>query len=162
MSKTIGRKIPDQVLDAFNGEQLESKVGLAYMLLTLDADLTPRPCMLSAGEILAVSDACLRFALWRGTRTSANLARGGPAVFCYVAPRTVFYLSGKAKKLGEAREAGAELFELVVENVDSDEHAGMPVTDTIRFEAESPPLDEVLREWYARLEVLRNARDAAS
>ena len=69
MSKLIGDTIPSGLRQELDGEHLETKIGAAYLLVTADDDGTPRPCMLSAGEVLAVDDRRLRFALWKGSRT---------------------------------------------------------------------------------------------
>ena len=89
MSKPIGERMPTDVLAALDGSDLEAEVGRAYLLVTTDPDGAPRPCMVSAGELLAVDDRRLRVALWPGTRTGSNLARGGPVLLCFVAPGTV-------------------------------------------------------------------------
>ena len=62
---------PDDLFGALDGRQLAGKVGPAYLLVTSDEDGTPRPCMLSAGEVLAVDARRVRFALWKGSRTCA-------------------------------------------------------------------------------------------
>ena len=69
MSRLIGETIPAELAEALDGEELERKIGPAYLLVTSDDDGTPRPCMLSAGEVLAVDERRLRFALWTGSRT---------------------------------------------------------------------------------------------
>lgn len=154
MSKEIGDRLPAEILNAFDGEDLERKVGPAHMLLTVDEDGTPRPCMLSAGELLAVDERRLRIALWPRTRTAANLARGGRAVFCYVAERSVLYVRGPTSRL-PADGSPLECFELVVESVESDEHAGMPVTSGITFAIERGDPARVVESWRRQLDPLR-------
>ena len=95
MSRLLGDTLPDDLVAALDGTGLAGKVGPAYLLVTSDEDGTPRPCMLSAGELLAVDGRRVGLALWRGSRTSANLARGGHALLCHVAPRTVVYVRGR-------------------------------------------------------------------
>src|SRR4029450_7350934 len=53
MAKLLGDRLPETVLRAFDGHDLEAKVGPAHLLVTVDPDGTPRPRMLSAGELLA-------------------------------------------------------------------------------------------------------------
>src|SRR6187551_3092833 len=79
MSRLLGDTLPDDLVAALDGTGPAGKVGQAYLLVTSDEDGTPRPCMLSAGELLAVDGRRVRLALWSGSRTSANLARGGRA-----------------------------------------------------------------------------------
>jgi hypothetical protein len=102
MSRLLGDTLPDDLVAALDGTGLRGKVGQAYLLVTSDEDGTPRPCMLSAGELLAVDGRRVRVALWAGSRTSANLARGGRALFCHVAPGTGVYVRGPVR----AHDAG--------------------------------------------------------
>lgn len=151
----MGDRLPREVLEAFDGRDLERKVGPAYLLVTADEDGTPRPCMLSAGEILAPDARRLRVALWAGTRTARNLARGSPALLCFVAPGTVFYVRGTPRALPPAAGSDLERFEIAVSSVESDLHPGMPVTHGIGFAVEGGEPADVARSWRAQIEVLR-------
>lgn len=155
MSKLIGDRLPQELLDAFDGEELERKIGPAYLLLTADEDGTPRPCMLSAGEILAVDDRTLRFALWSGTRTSANLHRGARGLLCHVAPGSTLYVRGGTRRIEPATATTLECFELAVESVESDAHTGMPVTSGISFAVERSDPADVAEAWRRQLDPLR-------
>lgn len=154
MSKLVGSRLPHEIVEALDGERLETKVGPAYLLVTADEDGTPRPCMLSAGEVLAPDDCRLRFALWRGSTTAANLARGGRALFCYVVPRTVLYVRGETRPLATP-DSGLDCFELAVDSVESDDHAGMPVTSGLVFAVERGEPADVVDAWRRQLEPLR-------
>jgi hypothetical protein len=155
VTRTLGDKLPREVVDAFDGTSLREKIGPAYLLLTPDADGTPRPCMLSAGEILAPDDRHLRFGLWTGTHTSENLSRGVPVVFCYVAPGTVLYVRGTSRQLPPVQGVRLARFEVEVGSVESDVHPGMPVTSTIWFEPRDKGADEVAEDWQEQVDALR-------
>jgi hypothetical protein len=155
MSKLIGSELPAEVMAALDGEELERKIGLAYLLLTADTDGTPRPCMLSAGEVLALDERRLRVALWTDSRTTANLERGASAVFCYVAPRTVLYVRAATRPLQVAAVDRLRCFELAVESVESDAHPGMPVTGGISFGVEGSESADVVETWRKQLALLR-------
>ena len=157
MSKLIGDSLPDDLVAALDGTGLAGKVGPAYLLVTSDEDGTPRPCMLSAGETLAPDPKHLRFALWRGSRTCANLTRGGRALFCHVAPRTVVYVRGPVRALDAGPELNLDCFELEVDSVESDDHAGMPVTTGIAFAVERDDPAVVVAAWERQLAGLRAA-----
>ena len=157
MSRLIGETIPAELAEALDGEALERKIGPAYLLVTSDDDGTPRPCMLSAGEVLAVDDRRLRFALWKGSRTCANLERGGRVLFCHVAPRTVVYLRGPVRSLTPDPSLNLDCFELVVDSAESDDHAGMPVTSGIAFAVERDDPDAVVGAWQRQIAGLRSA-----
>jgi len=156
MSKLIGNALPDDLVAALDGTRLHDKVGPAYLLVTSDEDGTPRPCMLSAGELLAVDGRHLRVALWRGSQTCANLARGGTVLFCHVAPRQVVYVRGPVRAL-DAGALNLDCFELEVDSVESDDHAGMPVTTGITFAIERDDPAVVVEAWERQLAGLRAA-----
>jgi len=155
MSEFLYDRLPEVCITAFNGRELEKKFGDTYLLLTADPDGTPRPCMLSAGEVLSLGDRTIRLALWTGSHTVANLARGARCVICFVAPVTVLYIKGIPRRLALRPEAGLEYFEIRVERVDSDVHVGMPVTQGIRFTSEAEPKDSVIKAWQKILNELR-------
>lgn len=157
MSRLLGDTLPDDLVAALDGTGLAGKVGPAYLLMTSDEDGTPRPCLLSAGELLAVDGRRVRLAVWRGSRTSANLARGGHALLCHVAPRTVIYVRGPVRLLDVGPDLDLDCFELEVDSVESDEHAGMPVTTGITFTVEGDDPAGVVAAWDRRLAVLRAA-----
>jgi hypothetical protein len=155
VSKHLGDKLPQEVMTAFDGERIEEKIGLAYLLVTTDEDGTPRPCMLSAGEILVSDAKHLRVALWPGTTTSKNLARGSRALFCYVAPGSVVYAKGHPISLGPGPDSKLERFEVTIDAVESDIHPGMPVKETVLFEVESMDTSKVAANWNRQLDALR-------
>jgi hypothetical protein len=157
MSRLIGDTLPDDLVEALDGTALTGKVGRAYLLVTSDEDGTPRPCMLSAGETLALDGRRLRFTLWRGSRTGGNLARGGRALFCHVAPRTVLYVRGPVRALDAGPDVDLDCYELAVESVESDDHAGMPVTTGITFAVEPDDRAAVVEAWKRQLAGLRAA-----
>ncbi|HXF36502.1 MAG TPA: pyridoxamine 5'-phosphate oxidase family protein [Actinomycetota bacterium] len=156
MSEPLGDRLPPEILRAFDGEDLERKVGPALLLVTTDEDGTPRPCMLSAGEVLAPDDRRLRVALWPGTRTARNLSRGSRVLLCFVAPGAVLYVKGTARPLGPSASPPLERFEVAVEAVESDRHAGMPVTQGIAFAVEGRDVARVVEAWRRQLAALRD------
>jgi len=157
MTKRVSDRLPGSVLEALDGRDLERKIGPTYVLMTVDPDGAPRPCMLSVGEILAPDDRHLRVALWPGTNTSRNLAAGSPALLCFVAPATVLYVRGRPRTLGRSATTRLERFEIEVDAVESDAHAGMPVTGTITFSIGDADPAEVAAAWRSQLEDLRDA-----
>jgi hypothetical protein len=157
VSRSLGDTLPDALVAALDGTGLAGAVGQAYLLVTSDEDGTPRPCMLSAGELLALDRRLLRLALWPGSRTSANLARGGRALLCHVAPRTVIYVRGAVRSLDAGPDPELDCFELAVDAVESDEHAGMPVLTGITFSVEGADPAGVVATWERQLALLRAA-----
>ena len=161
MSKFLGNRLPSEVVDAFDGRNLDKKVGSGYLAATFDEDGEIRFCMLSAGEILVVDERMLRIGLWAGTRSSKNLKRGSPLNLCFVAPSTVLYIRGSAKEL-DAHTSGLRIdgFEVTVESVTSDAHTGLPVTHSIGFACKEIDEATLVREWEAKLQFLQAASSA--
>jgi hypothetical protein len=155
MTEGLDIRLPEDVLAAFDGSDLESKMGLAYLLVTVDSDRSPRICMLSAGEVLAQDERTFRLALWPGTRTGENLRRGGEVLFCYVAPGRVLYIRGIGRSLEGGTDETAQ-FAIAIRSVESDEHQGMPVSSPIRFETHQSQAD-VVQAWAAKLAGLRSS-----
>lgn len=153
MSALVDDRLPDPVRAALSGEDLERKVGTAYVLMTTDPDGAPRPCMLSAGEILVTGPRSYRLGLWPGTRTGANLGEGRVAVLCYVDVGTVLYIRGRPRPLS-GRE-GVERFEVAVDSVASDAHPGLPVTSPITYACAGMTEDDLLAMWRGQLASLR-------
>lgn len=155
MARLLGDRLPPDLVARFAGENLETLVGVAYPLVTVDDAGTPRLNMVSAGELLAVSDRALRIVLWPRTRTGANLAAGREALLCVVEPGSVRYVRGTATRLESPGEL--ECFELTVTAVESDSHDGMPVATPITFTVVRPSRQEMLAAWRAQLATLANA-----
>lgn len=155
MAKSLGDRLPETVLRAFDGQDLEDKVGPAHLLVTVDPDGSPRPCMLSAGEFLAADDRRLRVLLWAGTGTCRNLAGGGPVLLCYVEGAEIVYVKGDPRPLPREGRGGFERFEIQVRTVETDRHAGLPVTGGITFGVEGGDRAKVARGWERQLAALR-------
>ena len=155
MAKSLGDRLPETVLRAFDGQDLEAKVGPAHLLVTVDPDGSPRPCMLSAGELLAAGDRRLRVLLWAGTGTARNLAGGGPVLFCYVEGAEVVYVKGDPRPLPAEGRGGFERFEIQVRTVETDRHAGLPVTGGITFGVDGGDRAKLARGWERQLAALR-------
>ncbi|HEX5405181.1 MAG TPA: hypothetical protein VFX16_23110 [Pseudonocardiaceae bacterium] len=157
MATLIGDRMSADLARHFDGMDLDSKVGVAYPLVTVDEAGTPRFSMLSAGELLATGDRSIRIAMWPHTNTGANLAAGRPALLCVVEPGSVRYVRGSAVRLVAPPEAGVECFELTVTAVESDSHDGMPVATPITFTTVTPSRAEVLSGWAEVLAALKSA-----
>jgi hypothetical protein len=151
MSGRLATVLPAEIQREFDGRDTGAKSGTAYFLITVDDDGSPRPCMLSAGEILAVDDHTLRIAVWPDSSTAANLRKGSQVVLCYVKPHTVLYVKGRAIR---AREGQLLVAEIGVGEVAADDHPGFAVTEGVRFAYEGIPA-ELAAAWSAQLAALR-------
>lgn len=149
--------LPPELLRALDDERLDATDHSAYLLVTTDPGGEPRISMLSAGEVIACDEQSLRVALWQGTRTAANLARGGTALFGMVVPGRVVYVRTEPSRLLVPEAADLECFELTVTGVKSDMHAGMPVTSGITFRVEERDRAATVAAWQRQRELLTRA-----
>lgn len=149
-------RLPAELVRALGDEALDPPDQPAFLLVTTDADGSPRISMVSVGELLVRDDRTLRVALWPGTRTAANLARGGTALLGAVSPGSVVYVRVRPSPLVVPAEL--ECFELTATEVRADAHAGMPVTSGITFRTEEPGHAAAMASWRRQRELLANAR----
>jgi hypothetical protein len=148
--------LPDELIRALDDAALADAEQPAFLLVTGDEDGAPRISMVSAGELLVRDERTLRVALWPGTRSAGNLARGGTALLGAVSPGSVIYVRAKPHRLVAPETAGLECFELTVTEVRADVHAGMPVTSGITFRTDAP--DRTATDWRRQRELLAGAR----
>lgn len=160
MSVVVGNQLPDYVAALFDGSDLEAKLGRGYLMVTVDADGLPRPCMLSAGEILTVDSETLRLGLWAGSKSAHNLASGSHVLLCVVDEQVVLYVRGRATQLAAASGEGARLdcFDLHVDRVETDAHEGLPVSHGIGFAVVDPRPNDLLEIWRVQLGIIAAAR----
>lgn len=158
MSKELGTRLPAAFQQAFSDRELRRHSGKGYVVVTIDADGTPRLSMLSAGEIVAVDDRRFRLGLWPGSSTGKNVGAGRPIALCYVAPNRVLYVHGRGRRLGG--DEAVETFEVAVDHVRSDQHEGLPVRDTFTFDCVGMSEDDMLRMWSDQRALVHDARDS--
>jgi len=148
-------RLPEGLRRQLDGADLEAKVGETFLLLTVDEDGFPRVALLSAGEIVAVSERELRLALWPGTTTSGSLARDGRATLAAFGEGAAFYVRLRARALDALGGAGGELtaFAARVEAVREDRVDYARITHGVGFELGDR--ESVLPRWRATVEALR-------
>lgn len=157
MARSLGSVIPADLAAALDGSRLADRVGDTYLLLTTSEAGWPHVAMLSAGEVLAVSESELRLGLWPGTRSSENLARSGRAVLMAVRPPATYYLRLRGGALGEVpvEDRHLAVFAAEIEDVLEDVVDYARVTQGIRFELADAP--RVVAHWAAAIAALRGA-----
>ncbi|MCW2862694.1 MAG: pyridoxamine 5-phosphate oxidase family protein [Actinoallomurus sp.] len=148
--------LPNELIRALDDAALADAEQPAFLLVTGDEDGAPRISMVSAGELLVQDERTLRVALWHGTRSAGNLARGGTALLGGVSPGSVIYVRAKPERLVVPEPADLECFELTVTEVRADVHAGMPVTSGITFRTDEP--EQAATDWRRQRQLLANAR----
>lgn len=164
MARAIGSTLPSVLLERLRGDDLASRVGIAVIVLTVDAAGWPHPAMLSYGEIVAADDRRIRLAVRPESGTAENLRCRSRLTFCFVEAGMAYYVKASAVELPQtAGGVRAELarFESTVEMVLSDSardesEAGTVLVDGVRF-APGRPVPAVLRDWRAALDTLRES-----
>lgn len=153
-------RLPTDLIRALDDAVLDDAEQIAYLLATTDDNGTPRLAMVGAGELLAVDDQTLRVALWPGTRTAHNLARGTPVLLTAVRPGSVVNVRADPRPLPAPDDSRLSLFELAVTDVAWDTHPGMPVTSGITFTPQGIEREAAVAEWRRQRDVLAAARAA--
>ncbi len=143
------------VIALLDGTELEAGLGLALELVTVDSDGAPRIALLSVGEVLAAGESALRFALWPGSRTTANLDRGGRALLAFVSGGAAQRIGLQARRAADVLAGGEEraVFDAEVISAARDEVPYARLRSGITYELADA--DAVLARWRATLEALR-------
>jgi hypothetical protein len=153
--------VPGAVAGLLDGADLESRVGLAFELITAGADGWPRVALLGAGELLAPrhDPTTVLLALWPGSQTTANLERAGRALLAVVHDGAAWRLGLEARRLAdlEAPEPRA-VFEARLASLQRDEVPYARLVSGISFELPDP--GPVVARWRATVDALRALGEA--
>jgi hypothetical protein len=148
-----GSDLPAEVLNYLNGEDLLSKTQ-ALRLSTVDPDGWPKAALLSAGDVLAISNRRLRLAVFANSGTAANLERDGRLTISLALNGGMCSLRLRARKCGEGMaELSLAFFEAEVERVRTHLAAYADVTEGLTFALHDPPA--VLDRWQRQIAALR-------
>ncbi len=128
-------------------------MGLTLELLTAAEDGWPRVALLSAGEVLAMSDSEVRLALWPDSRTTANLTRTGQGVLAFVHDGAAFTVRVEASR-GPNLPGPLAVFDGRVAGVRRDEVGYARLTSGITFDLPDAPA--VVARWRETIEALRS------
>jgi hypothetical protein len=147
--------IPAAVAQYLNGEDLLSKTQ-ALRLSTTGADGWPHAALLSAGDMVALPDGRVRFAVFAQSVTAANLARDGRLTLTLALAGGICGLRLLARRLEQSRpEVPLTCFEAQVEAVREDVAPNAEITTGITFSLHDPRT--VLDRWRRQIAALRAA-----
>ena len=148
-----GNDIPAGVLNYLNGEDLVSKTQ-ALRLSTVDADGWPKAALLSAGDVLAVPNGRLRFAIFANSGTAANLVRDGRLTLSMALDGGMCSLRLRARKCSQGMpELSLAFFEAEIERARVHVAPYADVTGGIVFALHEP--STVLDRWQRQIAALR-------
>jgi hypothetical protein len=147
-------EIPAGVLNYLNGEDLLLKTQ-ALRLSTVDADGWPKAALLSAGDVLALPNGRLRFAIFANSGTAANLARDGRLTLSMALDGGMYSLRLRVRKCGQGstKEVPLALFEAEVERGRMHVASYADVTCGISFSLHEPAA--ALNRWRQQIAALR-------
>jgi hypothetical protein len=147
--------IPAGVMSFLNGESLLSKTQ-ALHLLTVDTEGWPHAALLSAGDVLALPTGRLRFAIFAGSGTAANLVRDGRLTLSMSLDGGMCELRMRVRKRGQGtQEVPLAFFEAEVERARVHVAPYADVTSGISFALHEP--SAVLARWQRQIAALRAA-----
>lgn len=155
MSTLIGDRLPAHVREIFDVTERDRADGQCLLLITVDADGQPRPCLLSVGEMIATDSSTLRALTWPNSQTTANLERGLPVLLVLAVPPDVIHIRAIPSRLPDAPGSTLARFTFTIRTVEVDGHDGLPVTQPMWFAARPDLVDKTLTMWRAQLRVLQ-------
>ena len=147
-------EIAPELYHFLNGNNLASKQGEAMMLLTVSEEGWPHTAMISVGEIVALSPAHLRIALWPNTETSRNMSRTNQATLVVIYEGRAHYTRLKIASLGRVGSEGLmrDGYEATVVWTRQDMAKYAHITSGIQIELLAP--DEVISRWTETIQSL--------
>ena len=103
------------------------EIARAVLLMTVDADGSPRVAVLSSSEIAAPDDRRLRIELRADSATCANARARDKAAVWYVLDGAAYTVKGSVSAPRDGAKQGHTAFEQTVESVWMDFEAGAPM-----------------------------------
>jgi hypothetical protein len=156
MARAIGNAIPAPIRPLFSGDDLESREGLTFLVLTTTQEGWPHVAMIGVGEIVAVGPRDLRLALWPGSTATANLTQSGRPTLALVHDGVGYALRCSAERgpdLPARRSGPLAFFRLRVEEVFEDVAPYATLTSGITFRLNDPTT--VVSGWHETVAILR-------
>ncbi len=147
----ISMDLPPAWVDQFNGLDLDSKLHVAALLLTVDDAGWPHLAYLSAGEVLAYDTHRVSLALWSASRSTANLRRVGHGVLHAAAESAIWETRLVAQPRADADEL--VVFDATVIGVRRHAAPYAEVTGLVSFRLNDPV--STLDRWRRQIERMR-------
>lgn len=156
MAWPVGEQLPEALRGLFDGKDLKSKVGRAFLISVLDANDFPHFAMVSYGEALATDPRTIRLGLWETSTTTRQLRSRGKATICVAERSGVFYLKGTVTDLGRLLEADPPIakLEFRIQQALQDGDPNGEVTSGITYRVTEPE-EKMLARWEKQIAALR-------
>jgi hypothetical protein len=157
MSRSEDR-LPPELLERLGGAHIETLARTAILLCTVGEDGWPHPAMLSYFEVAATGAQRLRLALYKNSRSCANLRDRKKATLILTDEQLACYIRARALQVEEGMAAAPynAYVDLAVEQVTFDEpppdlEPGAFVTSGITYAARTGESLERARRVFAEL-----------
>lgn len=123
MSRSLGARLPADLLERLSGRDLGAVASKVIQIFTVDAAGWAHPALLSYFEVIAIDAARIRLATYSTSTTSGNMRRSGKLTLVIIDTRVAYYVKGHAVELAPAMRATSwnAAFECVVDDVLVDE-----------------------------------------
>lgn len=146
--------LPVNVTTFLDGQDLAKKQHAAMMLLTVTEDFWPHSAMISVGEVVALDERHLRFAMWPNTTTTNNMERTGQATLILIHDGKAYYIRVRLSVLPENPNARhpRKRFSATVEGVREDVAKYADITSGIQIKLKDP--GKVISRWRDTVEDL--------
>src|SRR5438552_3129726 len=92
MSRSLGPRLPPDLVTQLSQVDLAPRLGRAVPVITVDAERRPHAMLCSYLELRAVDAATIRLAIGTGSRSAANLAARRTATLLLVEPGRAVYV----------------------------------------------------------------------
>jgi hypothetical protein len=146
MARSLGRKLPQWLVERLAQRDLGARLGVALPFVTVDGDGRPHPMLLSYLEVRAYDSGTLGLVVQSRSASGRNLRERGVGTLLILEPQAIVYIKTRTVD-GPLDVAGAEAlgyFLLAVDEVLEDAAAewegAMRVTRGVTY-APPPPLD---------------------
>jgi len=147
--------IPPEVAEYLDGTNLLSKTQ-AVRVSTVDEQGWPHASLLSAGDMLAIPPARIRFLIFTESVTTRNLVRDGRVTATISFEGGMWELRFRARRIPEpSLEASLACFEATLETARFHAVTYASVISGVTFALNEPEL--VLSRWERQIRVLRDA-----
>jgi Pyridoxamine 5'-phosphate oxidase len=159
MSRSLGPRLPQALVERFSQRDLEKRLGVAVPLVTVDAEQRPHPMLLSYLEIRAHDAGTVGLVILAKSQSARNLTARQTATLVVIEPDATWYVKLRALD-GPLPVPGGEAYGLgyfllavedVLEDAAAEWEGGMRITGAVTY-APPPRLNEPWAE--ATLRVL--------
>ncbi len=135
MSQLLGKHLTEELFDRLKGENMNSKMGKAFVLVTVDDKGWAHPAMLSYYEVVAKDRSRIDLAIGKTSTTARNLRRTGKITLLITDSGMNYYVKGSAREIRESMEGVPfmSLYRVEIEQLLEDQEPDAAITSGVTF-----------------------------